>query len=81
MMIRPIADLDLAELSLWLADLNVGPLIPLSFCSTICSITQSELELATIVCLIDSDKIVIVVEIFDGWEVNILLLLDWHKGF
>ena len=72
-----VPDLDLAELSVWLADFNAVPLLLISFRATIGSIAQRELPLdITIGDLIERDNIVVVVELVDGWEVSYLLVLD-----
>ena len=73
-----IPDLNLANLSLWLVDLDAGPVVFTSFRATISTILESELILG-IEYFIDSDQVVIVVELVNGWEVSVLLVaLDWH---
>ena len=77
-----IPDLDLFDLSLWLADLDAAPVITsFSFCAAIGSIPQSELVLSTFGYFIDRDKVVFVVELVDGWEVCVMLALVWHERF
>jgi hypothetical protein len=44
--------------------------------ATINSIRKSELELIVII-FVNSDKVVIIAELFDGWEVSVLLALEW----
>ena len=71
-----IPNLDLVQLNLWLGELYAGPVVFRSFRATISTITQSELVL-TRKYFIDGDKIAFVVELVDGWEVSVLLALDW----
>ncbi len=56
---RIIPHLDLADLSLWLADLDAGPVIVRSLGATIGTIPQSELVLK-LVCFIHGDKVIVV---------------------
>ena len=71
-------DLDLADLCLWLADLKAGPLVARSLRATISTILQCELVL-TITCnLIYSDKVVIVAELVNSWEVSVLVSHEWR---
>ena len=74
-------DLDLADLCLWLADLKTGPVVLRLPSATISTILQSELEVKLVICLqfTDSDKVVIVVELFSGREVFVLTAtLEWQ---
>ena len=71
-----ISDLDLFILSIWIVYFSAAPVIALSFCVAISTITQSELVLK-IEYFIDRNKIIIVVELVDGWKVSVLLALDW----
>ncbi len=71
-----IPDLDLAYLSLWLVvELDADPLVFFSFYATMSSIPQSEPE--QLFFFIDSDQIVVVCELFDGWEMSVMTLLDF----
>ncbi len=81
MIIWVIPDLDFLELSLWLSDLKGGPVVAYSLTTTIGSVQKSELVLTIKGWLqvIDSDKVVVVAELFDGWEVFIRLeALKWQ---
>ena len=73
-------DLDLLELSLWLADLKGDPVVAWSLQATIISVRKIELDLSLSGWLQFNytDKVVIVAELLDGWEVSVLLFLDWH---
>ena len=73
-----IPDLDLADLSLWLVDINAGPVVCFSFCATISTILQSELVLVIIEYFIERNNIVVIIELVDCWEVSVLLALDWQ---
>ena len=73
-----ITDFDLANLSLWLVNLNAAPVVFWSLSATICSIPERELVLIISVYFVDCDKIVVVIELFDGWEVHVMLALPWH---
>jgi hypothetical protein len=68
------------ELHLWLADLKGGPVVVWIPTATICSVQKSELVLIQIVIIfIDRDEVVVVAELFDGWEVSVLLKVpEWH---
>jgi hypothetical protein len=73
----PIPDLDLGDLSLWLTKFKGGPIVFGSLCATISTILQSELVL-NIEYFIDSNKVIVVVELLVGWEVSVLLAaLEW----
>ncbi len=72
-----IPDLDLLDLHLLPADLKEGPVVALSLTATISSVRKGELVLALVGYFIHSDKVVIVVELLNGWEVSVLLFLDW----
>ena len=66
-----IPNLDLANLNPWLVGLDEDPVVCRSFRATIGSIAQNELVLIVLntvawLQLIDSDKIVVIIEIFDG---------------
>ena len=74
MIICPIPDLDLFNLSLWLVDLDAAPVITGSFCATSSTVPQSELVLNSSGYFIDGDKVVVVVELVNGWEVFVLLV-------
>ena len=76
-----IHDLDLVNLSLWLIEFNAGPVALISFCATKGSIPQSEPVLRTIGYFIESDKVIVVVELIDGWEVSVLLTPYWKVRF
>ena len=67
-----IPDLDLANQSLWLIELKEAPVDAFSLSATINSIPQIKLKLKTIDSLIDGNKIIGKVELFDGWEVSVL---------
>ena len=69
-----ITDLDLWELSYWLAEFMGGPVVLWSHrAPLICSVRKGELELKVIAYVIDRDKVVIVVEFVYGWEVSIFI--------
>ncbi len=71
-------DHDLLHLSLWQVEFIANPVVvSQANCTTISSILDSKLELRSIGYLIDSDKIIFVVELVDGWEVFVLVILDW----
>ncbi len=67
-----IPDLDLANQSLWLNEWKEAPVFASTLSVTINSIPQIKLKLKTIDSLIDGNKIIGVVELFDGWEVSVL---------
>ena len=71
---------DLYPLKMWLACLNAGPgLSAWPFCATSSTISQGKLVLNTVGNLIDNDKIVVKVELFDGWKVSLLRALkSWR---
>ncbi len=73
-------DLDLLELSLWLADLKGGPVVAWSLQATISSVRKIELDqsLSGWLQFNYTDKVVIVAELLDGREVSVLIFLDWH---
>ena len=73
-----IPDIDLCELSLWLADLKGGPVVAVSLSATISSVRKGELVLSIAGWLQfnDSHEVVIVVELVNSWKVTVLLLLD-----
>ncbi len=78
-----VPDLDLGDLSLWLADLDAAPVVFGSLNAAIGTIPQNELVLNTAGWLqfIHSDKVVVVAELVGGWEVSVLLAtLEWHVG-
>ncbi len=51
----------------------------MTFGATISTIAQNKLVLNIIEYLIDGDKLIIVVELVDGWEVSVLLAWPyWH---
>ena len=62
-----VPDLNLLNLSLGLMDLNAFPLVTRHLGATISAIAQNELIVIT-ANFIHSDKIVVIVESFDGWE-------------
>ena len=74
-----IPDLDLVNLSIWVVYFDAGPVVFKSLSATISTIPQSELELTSIGYFIDGDKVVFKVELVNGWEVFVLLALDWHE--
>ena len=76
-----IPDLDLVNLSLWLVDFNAVPVVTHPFGAAIGSIPQSELVLDIVGYFTDGDKIVFVIELVDGWEVSVLLAVDWFVRF
>ena len=53
-----------------------GPVVCVCLRVTICTILQSEIELTIVAYFFDSDKVVVVVEFVDGWEVPVLLAHD-----
>ena len=73
-----IPDLDLVNLSIWVVYFDAGPVVFKSLSATISTIPQSELELTSIGYFIDGDKVVFVVELVDGWEVSVLIAIEWH---
>ncbi len=75
-----INDLDLLELHLWLADLIGGRVVEKYLKSTIGSVQKSESELRIVISFSDRDEVVIVVELLNGWEMCVLILLDWPVG-
>ncbi len=74
-----IPDLDLGDLSLWLAHFDAAPGV-LGNClsAAIGTIPQNELVLSFAGYLIDSDKVVVVAELVGGWEVSVLQVPEWH---
>ena len=58
---------------MWLVDINAAPVVVRSLSGTVSTILESELVLIHVGYLIHSDKLVIVVELVDGWEVSVLL--------
>ena len=69
------------ELSLWLADSKGGPVVALSLQATIGSVRKSESKLkVNWLHFHDSDEVVIVAELFDGWKVFVLpfVVLEWQ---
>ena len=75
-----IPDLDLLYLSLWLVNWDGFPVVIRPFGAAISSIPQNELVL-NIGYFIDGDQVVVIVELVSGWEVSVLLALDWHVRF
>ncbi len=76
-----IPDLDLFELSLWLAAFMGGPVVEESLSSTICSVCKNELKLIFPFWLhfIYTNQLVIVAELFNIWEVSVLLAApEWN---
>ena len=77
-------DLDLFNLSQWLVELYAGPVVLVSFGATISTIPQNELVLkyppfSLLNTFIDREKVVVIVEPVDGWEVYVLLAaIEWH---
>ena len=71
-----IPDLDLANLSLWLFELYEVP-IALSFRAAISTIPQNKL-VRNSGSFIDSDKVVVEVELVDDWKVSVLMAIDWQ---
>ena len=72
-----IPDLDLGDLSLWLVDINAGPVVAYTFCATISTILQSELVLI-MEYFIERNNIVVIIELVDCWEVSVLLAaIEW----
>ncbi len=78
-----IPDLDLFDLSLWLAALKAGPVVVCSLTATVGSVRESEFELTTeaSVQFKDSDEVVVVAELVNSWKVSVLFLLEWVGGF
>ena len=77
MIVLVIPDIDLSNLSLWLADLDAGPFVTCSIRATIITFTQNELVLV-IEYFIERDQVVFVVELVAGWEVFVLSKVsDW----
>jgi hypothetical protein len=70
-------DLDLGDLSLLLAELGVYPVVFGSLSAAICTIPHSELVLNSVVDFINGDKVVVVAELVGGWELSVLLALEW----
>ena len=56
-----------------LVDINAAPVVVRSLSGTVSTILEGELVLIHVGYLIHSDKLVIVVELVDGWEVSVLL--------
>ncbi len=55
------------------------PVVAISPTATIGSVGKNELVLDSVGYLfIHSDEVVIVAELLDGWEVSVLMLLDWQ---
>ena len=73
-----IPDLDLVDLSFRLVDFDAAPIVSVSFGTAIGSIPQSELILTIVGSFIYGDQVVFGVELVFGWEVSVLLALDWH---
>jgi hypothetical protein len=74
----PIADLDLGDLSLWLLDIQAAPIVFESSSGTTSAVSQNELILA-VEYFINSDQLVVVVELIDRREVSVLLaVFEWH---
>ena len=73
-----IPDLYLIDLSLRLIESETRPLIISCLSATIGTVPQDELvlNLGAWLQIIDSDKVVVVAEHFESWEVSVLLLLD-----
>ena len=65
MIVWVIPDLDLGKLSMWLVGFNGAPFVS---CATT-GINEY---------LIERDQVNIIVEPADGYEVSVLLLLDWQ---
>ena len=72
-----IADLDLGDLSLWLAVLKAAPVAAVVLCAAIGAALQTELVLNLARYFIDCDQPVVVVELADCREVLVLLFFDW----
>ncbi len=72
-----IPDLDLADLSLWLADFKAAPVVFETLSAAIGSILEGELVML-IKYFINSDQPVVVVELVNSWEVPVLLSFDWQ---
>ncbi len=76
-----IPDLDFGDLGLWLADLDAAPVVFGSLSAAIGTIPQNELVLSIAGrYFIHSDKVVVVAELFGGWEVSVLQALKWQVG-
>ncbi len=75
-----IPDLDLADLSLWLAVFKGGPVLFGSLSAAIGSVCKGELVLNSVGYFIHGNKIVVVAELVGGWEESVLLALEWHIG-
>jgi hypothetical protein len=73
----PIADLDLGDLSLWLAVLKAAPVAAASLGAAIGAVLQTELVL-NIEYFIHCDQPVVVVELVDCRKVLVLLFFDWY---
>ena len=73
-----IPNLYLIDLSLRLVESETGPLIISCLSATIGTVPQDKLILnfGAWLQIIDSDKVVVVAEHFESWEVSVLLLLD-----
>jgi hypothetical protein len=73
-----IPDLDLADLSLWLADFKAAPVVFGTLSAAIGSILEGELVLNVVGYFINSDQPVVVVELVNSREVPVLLYFDWQ---
>jgi len=78
MIVLVIPDQDLSNLSLWLVDLDAGPVFfSFSFLATISTIPQSEL-IIFFESFVERDQVVFIVKLVNSWEVFVLLVIDWH---
>ncbi len=71
-----IPDLDLGNLNLWLFYLKESPIVLGSLGAAIRPIPQSELELIITGYFFDTNEIVVIVELVQGWEVFVLLHIN-----
>ncbi len=74
-----VPNLNLTDLSLLLININAGPVVFSPFSAAISTIPKGELVLPRL--FIDSNKVVVVVELVNCWEVSVLLVFVWPLRF